>query len=99
MRQTPRVCAICNKLILRMEIERFMLHSKTLCRKHLINTWLQPGAQGGRREKNRLNGFSWTRSWFTAFKGGVNGMISTKQFQNHICCAHESLESVFQRDR
>jgi hypothetical protein len=49
-----------------------------LCRKLLINTRLQPGAHGVRREKNRLNGFSWARSWFTALKRGVNEMISTE---------------------
>jgi hypothetical protein len=32
-----------------------------------------------RGEKNRLNGFSWARSWFTALKRGVNEMISTEQ--------------------
>jgi hypothetical protein len=32
-----------------------------------------------RAEKNRLNGFSWTRSWFTALKRGVNEMISSEQ--------------------
>jgi hypothetical protein len=51
-----------------------------LCRKLLINTRLQPDARGVRREKNRLNGFSWARSWFTALKRGVNEMISTEQF-------------------
>jgi hypothetical protein len=50
-----------------------------LCRKLLINTRLQPGAKGARREKNRLNGFSWARSRFTALKRGVNEMISTEQ--------------------
>jgi hypothetical protein len=30
-------------------------------------------------EKNRLNGFSLVRSWFTALKRGVNEMISTAQ--------------------
>jgi hypothetical protein len=29
-------------------------------------------------KKNRLNGFSWARSWFTALKRGVNEMISTE---------------------
>jgi hypothetical protein len=53
--------------------------SDLLCRKLLINTRLQPGAHGVRREKNRLNGFSWARSWFTALKRGVNEMISTEQ--------------------
>jgi hypothetical protein len=37
-----------------------------------------------RREKNRLNGFSWARSWFTALKRGVNEMISTEQFLEQI---------------
>jgi hypothetical protein len=32
-----------------------------------------------RAGKNRLNGFSWARSWFTALKRGVNKMISTEQ--------------------
>jgi hypothetical protein len=31
-------------------------------------------------EKNRLNGFSWARLWFTALKRGVNEMISIEQF-------------------
>jgi hypothetical protein len=31
-------------------------------------------------KKNRLNGFSWARSWFTALKRGVNEMISTEHF-------------------
>jgi hypothetical protein len=44
-----------------------------------------------RREKNRLNGFSWARSWFTALKRGVNEMISTEQFQlNDVRFAGES---------
>ena len=42
------------------------------CRKLLINTRLQPGAKGASRGKNRLNGFSLVRSWFTALKRGVN---------------------------
>jgi hypothetical protein len=56
-------------------------NSKLLCRKLLINTRLQPGAHGVRREKNRLNGFSWARSWFTALKRGVNEIIFTEQLK------------------
>jgi hypothetical protein len=35
-----------------------------------------------REEKNRLNGFSLARSWFTALKRGVNEMISTEHNKN-----------------
>jgi hypothetical protein len=51
------------------------------CRQLLINTRLQPGAKDARR-KNRLNGFSRARSWFTALKRGVNEMVSTEQIEN-----------------
>jgi hypothetical protein len=52
-----------------------------LCRKLLINTRLQPGAQGvaGKKPFKR---FFWGRSWFTALKRGVNEMISTEQEAN-----------------
>jgi len=46
------------------------------------NFSLTPGfsrVQKVRREKNRLNGFAWARSWFTALKRGVNKMVSTEQ--------------------
>jgi hypothetical protein len=56
-----------------------------LCRKRLINTRLQPGARKEHAEKNRLNGFSWVRLWFTALKRGVNQIIFAAQnhFRNH----------------
>jgi hypothetical protein len=56
-----------------------------LCRKLLINTRLQPGAKG-EAEKNRLNGFSRARSWFTALKRGVNEMISTEHLSIKSFC-------------
>jgi hypothetical protein len=48
-----------------------------------------------REEKNRLNGFSLARSWFTALKRGVNEMISTEQFdfQNSAAGRRGFLES------
>jgi hypothetical protein len=58
---------------------RDWLNDELLCRKLLINTRLQPGAKGLLKGKNRLNGFSWARSRFTALKRGVNEMISTEQ--------------------
>jgi hypothetical protein len=52
------------------------------CGKLPINTRLEPGAQDGRREKNRLNGFLGTRWCFTALKRGVNEMISAEQLES-----------------
>jgi hypothetical protein len=52
------------------------------CRKRLINTRLQPGARKEHAGKNRLNGFSWVRLWFTALKRGVNEIIFAAQ--NHF---------------
>jgi hypothetical protein len=54
-----------------------------LCRKLLINTRLQPGAQGvaGKKPFKR---FFWGHSWFTALKRGVNEMISTEQDCNNL---------------
>jgi hypothetical protein len=50
-----------------------------LCRKLLINTRLQPGVKGARREKPFKRFFFQARSWFTALKRGVNEMVSTEQ--------------------
>ena len=63
----------------RLESRQHRQARKLLCRNLLINTRLQPGAKGWRGGKNRLNGFSFGHSWFTALKRGVNEMISTGQ--------------------
>jgi hypothetical protein len=44
-------------------------------------------------KKNRLNGFSWARSWFTALKRGVNEMISTE----HIIFKFFSVTALCER--
>jgi 16S rRNA (cytosine967-C5)-methyltransferase len=57
------------------------LKNQMLFRKLLINTRLQPGANGARSEKP-FKRFFLCPFVFTALKRGVNEMISTEQFSN-----------------
>jgi len=55
------------------------------------NISLTPGfsrVAGGRRDKNRLNGFSSCAATFTALKRGANEMISASQTNNSKLTIH-----------
>jgi hypothetical protein len=58
-----------------------------LCRKSLINTRPQPGAEKGARREKLFKRFFVCTFVFTALKRGVNEMISTEQVGNRFIFA------------